>query len=309
MGFWTLRRPLALNAEARVYPNLMAERKRVASVFLTRGGAGSHVLRQVGQGREFEKLREYVDGDAYSDIHWKATAKRARPVTKTFQVERTQEVNVIIDCSRLSAAVSTSKPSPDDPLGAAPAQTTALERFVTAAMVLGIAAQRQGDLFGVMSFSDRVESFVRARNGRGHYRLCRDALYELQPRAVTPDFSELFTFIRTRLRRRSLLVILTNLQDPILSENFAQNLPMIARQHLVLVNMVQPQGVRQLFTRSPVRLDDVYEDLAAHYQWRRLIQLRTELGRKGVRMGLLENESFCADLVSQYMQIKRRQLL
>ena len=72
---------------------------------MNRGAFGVHAQRQVGQGREFEKLREYAPGDSYIDIHWKATAKRGRPVTKLYQVERTQEVYVIIDASRLATAL------------------------------------------------------------------------------------------------------------------------------------------------------------------------------------------------------------
>src|SRR6266566_4736582 len=102
-GFWAVRSKRPARAEIRVYPNLLTERKSVAALFLKRGNFGAHAQRQVGKGRDFEKLREYIAGDSYDEIHWKATAKRGRPVTKVFQIERTQEVYVIIDSSRLSA--------------------------------------------------------------------------------------------------------------------------------------------------------------------------------------------------------------
>jgi uncharacterized protein (DUF58 family) len=100
MGFWLRRKSVALKLEIRVYPNLIGERKRLSSLFLTRGRFGIHAQRQVGQGREFEKLREYIPGDAYADIHWKATAKRAKPATKVFQVERTS----LWCCAAMSSA-------------------------------------------------------------------------------------------------------------------------------------------------------------------------------------------------------------
>src|SRR6266481_4674052 len=102
-GFWAVRRSAAIRSEIRVYPNLFAERRNLAALFLHRGLFGLHAQRQVGKGREFEKLREYVPGDGYDEIHWKATARRGRPVTKVFQIERTQEIYVVIDASRLSA--------------------------------------------------------------------------------------------------------------------------------------------------------------------------------------------------------------
>ena len=122
-------------------------------------------MRQIGRGREFEKLREYVPGDGSDEIHWKATARRGRPITKVFQVERTQEIYVVIDASRLSA-----RPAGDE---------TALERSIAAALIVGAAAERRGDLFGLAAFSHQVEAFTRARNGKSHYAACRDAIYQI----------------------------------------------------------------------------------------------------------------------------------
>ena len=102
-GFWGHRGIVSITSELRVYPNLFSERKQLAALFLNRGRSGLHAQRQVGKGRDFEKLREYVPGDSYDEIHWKASAKRGRPVTKLFQIERTQEIYVIIDASRLAA--------------------------------------------------------------------------------------------------------------------------------------------------------------------------------------------------------------
>src|SRR6266567_4973648 len=95
-GFWATRKSIDIQSQIKVYPNLFTERKNMAALFLHRGLFGLHAQRQVGKGREFEKLREYIPGDGYDEIHWKATAKRGRPVTKIFQIERTQEVYVVI---------------------------------------------------------------------------------------------------------------------------------------------------------------------------------------------------------------------
>jgi len=302
LGFWAVRKTMSVKSEVRVYPNLLSERKSLAALFLNRGAYGVHAQRQVGKGRDFEKLREYVPGDGYDEIHWKATARRGKPVTKVYQVEKTQEVYVIIDASRLSARVP--EQSNNDP------GTSVLERFVTAALVLGLAAEQQGDLFGMLTFTDRVEKFVRAKNGQAHYSLCRDSLYTLQPKIVTPDFDEVCTFIRLRLRRRALLIFLTALDDPALSESFVRNIELLRRQHLVLVNMVQPPGVKPLFSDPGVNeLDNLYQHLGGHLQWHRLRELQKVLQRRAVRFSLLENEHLSAGLVSQYMSVKQRQLL
>jgi uncharacterized protein (DUF58 family) len=318
-GFWGVRKTLPAQSEIRVYPNLLNERKSLAALFLNRGAFGVHAQRQVGKGRDFEKLREYVPGDDYTEIHWKATARRGKPITKVFQIEKTQEVYVIVDASRLSARTTGREskvegrepgarllPSTLDPRPS----TTVLERFVTAALVLGLAAERQGDLFGLVTFTDKVEKFVRAKNGKNHYSICRDALYTLQPKIVTPDFDELCMFIRLRLRRRALLVFLTALDDPALAESFVRNADLIRRQHLVLVNMLQMPGVKPLFTEPDVAgPDDLYGRLGGHLQWQKLRELQKILQRRGVQFSLLNNERLSAELVSQYLSVKQRQLI
>jgi uncharacterized protein (DUF58 family) len=321
MGFWSVRGTTPARCEIRVYPNLLTERKSVAALFLNRGQFGVHALRQVGKGRDFEKLREYVPGDDYGEIHWKATAKRGKPVTKVFQIERTQEVYVIIDASRLSArstvsslgfGVSSSPQTASAQLETPnpKLETSVLERYLTAALVLGLAAEQQGDLFGLLTFSDRVQNFVRAKNGKAHYAHCRDAIYTLQPQLVSPDFEELAAFLRVRLRRRALLIVLTALDDPLLAEQFERSMELLCRQHLILVNMMQPPGARPLFSAPDVeKVDDVYQRLGGHLLWHRLRELGKTLQHRGVTFSLLDNERLSAQLVTQYLQVKRRQLI
>jgi uncharacterized protein (DUF58 family) len=306
LGFWGVRAGLPAATEIRVYPNLLTERRKLAALFLNRGAYGLHAQRQVGKGREFEKLRDYHPGDSYEDIHWKATARRGHPVTKVFQIERTQEVYVVIDASRLSAR----------PSGGTGRETghqesnTTLERYITVALVLGLAAEQQGDRFGLLTFTNQVDTFLRAGSGKAHYSACRDAIYTLQAQSVNPDFDEVCSFIRLRLRRRALLVFLTALDDPVLSEHFVRNIDLIARQHLVLVNMMQPPGALPLFTDARVNtVDDLYEHLGGHIRWQNLRELGRVLKRRGVGFAMPVQERLSAELVSQYLNVKKRQLL
>jgi uncharacterized protein (DUF58 family) len=309
LGFWATRKVWPALGEVRVYPNTIPEQKNLAALFLNRGLVGMHAQRQVGKGREFEKLREYIPGDSYDDIHWKATAKRGRPITKVFQIERTQELYVVVDASRLSAReLDESTRGDSDRPGNA--RTTQLERFITAAMVLGMVAEKQGDMFGLMAFDDQVKAFVRAKRGKAHYSTCREAFYTIQPRMTNPDFSEVFSFIRLHLRRRALLIFLTDLSDPVLSESFARNLDVISRHHLTLVAMLTDPGTGQIFSDADASsTDEIYRRLGGHIQWHNLKELERVLKRRGVSMRLLENELMCSRLVSEYINIKRRQIL
>jgi uncharacterized protein (DUF58 family) len=310
-GFWSIRTSVRINTEIRVYPNLFDERKNLSGLFLNKG-LGIHAQRQVGKGRDFEQLREYLPGDSFEDIHWKTTAKRGVPITKVYQIERTQQIYVIIDASRLSARSPelNSLSGKGDEQIRADGLTTMLQRFITAALIMAMAAERQGDLFGLLTFDDKVRSFLKARMGKAHFNVCRDALYMLQPQSVSPDFTELFTFIGTKIRRRALLVFLTHLDDPILADSFTRYIDLISRHHVVLVNMIKPMVAKPLFTSESVSsINDIYNDLGGHMLWRRMRETQKVLQRRGVGFAMLENENLCTELVSQYLTLKRRQVL
>lgn len=299
-GFWELRRRTALTTEVRVMPNLFTERRAFAALFLDRGPWGMRARRQVGRGRDFEKLRDYLPGDGFDEIDWKATAKRGKPVTKVFQVERTQEVYVVIDASRLSART----------LMRDGKEVTALERSITAAMVLLLAAQRQGDRFGLVVYDDRVRVFVPAGGGTKHYGVCRDAVHALQPGEASPDAAEVVRSLRQRLRRRALVFILTDLSDPVVAEDFSKHLPLLAKQHLVHVNQLCPPEVAPLFTGAPAAsTDDVYRRLAGHLRWTEARGLAQRLRPAGVAVQLLRDEVYAAELLTQYLKVKQRQAL
>jgi uncharacterized protein (DUF58 family) len=310
-GFWSIRTAVRINMEIRVYPNLFDEHKNLSGLFLNKG-LGIHAQRQVGKGRDFEQLREYLPGDSFEDIHWKTTAKRGEPITKVYQIERTQQIYVIIDASRLSARSpqASSAPIQDDAQTTVVDLTTMLQRFITAALIMALAAERQGDLFGLLTFDDKVRSFLTAKKGKAHFNTCRDTLYTLQPQGVSPDYAELFTFIGTKIRRRALLVFLTHLDDPVLADSFTQYIDLISRQHVILVNMFKPEAAKPLFSSESVSsVNDIYNDLGGHLLWRRLQEIQKVLQRRAVGLGMLDNENFCTELVSQYLTLKRRQVL
>lgn len=303
LGFWTLHRRIKLEAVLQVYPNILQDRKTLAGIFLNRENAGVRKHRQIGQGREFERLRDYLPGDSLRDIHWRTTAKRGRPVTKEYQIERTQEVYLIVDASRLSTRMVEAP-------GQGGGTENVLEHYLRAALILGMVAQRQGDLFGLSVFADRVQTFLRASGGAEHFNACREAIYQTEPRRVSPDYRELFTFLRLRLRRRALLFFLTDLEDPVLAEEFTSHIHLLSRRHLVVTAMVQPPGARPAFTGLPVTKEtEIHQRLSGHLQWRDLRALERELQRQGAGFGLLPRAHMSLQLVSRYTDIKQRQLL
>ncbi|MGA3028566.1 MAG: DUF58 domain-containing protein [Bryobacteraceae bacterium] len=295
LGLWNARRRIAVRSEIRVYPDLGGDRSVVAPLLMRRH-PGLHVQRQAGRGREFEKLREYIPGDALNEIHWKATARRGHPITRQYRVERTQEIYAVLDCSRLTGR--------DAGEG-----ETVLERYITASLVLSLACRQQGDLFGLVTFSDTAHSFVRAGGTHAHYDACRNALLNLAPRMVAPDFGEVAAALDTRLRRRAMLVFLTELDDPVLAEDFLKVAGSLARRHLVAVASVRDTSEEALFELPAGSVPEVYERLGGHLAWRRLTELAASLRSRGVRMFTAHPAKLSLELTRFYLNTKQRQAI
>jgi uncharacterized protein (DUF58 family) len=305
LGLWIHRDHRSVQCEVRIYPNLRLEGKQIAH-FLNRGAIGMHAQPQIGRGREFEKLREYERGDSFDEINWKATAKRRFPVTKVFQLERSKEIYLALDTSRLSArqlpemfALQNSRKS-----------TTHLDRAIAAALLFCLAAGRQGDRFGLISFSDKVNHLIKARTGSAHFNVCRDLAVSLVPQTVSPDFADIAATLKQRIKRRSLFVFLTSLDDPVAAEDFVSAAELLSRQHLILAVMIAPLAVQPLFSEGVIEdPDEIYRKLSGHLSWEKLQNLQRVLARRGVQFHVVPNHQLGLRLVSYYMDLKRRQTL
>jgi uncharacterized protein (DUF58 family) len=294
LRLWEARMRSKIRTEVRVYPDLLTGQEAVTPLLLRRQ-TGLHVQRQVGRGREFEKLREYLPGDAMSDIQWKATARRGHPVTRVYQIERTQEIYAVLDCSRLTA-----RPAGSDNI---------VERYVSAALALTLASRQQGDLFGLVTFSDAIHAFLRAGSGIAHYDACRNALLDVKVRRSTPDYAEVVTAIQSRLRRRAMLVFLTELDDPVLAEDFYASVRELSRRHLVTVASVRPASAAPVFEIPVHSATDVYDRLAGHFAWRRFEDVRTKLRAIGVRFAAVDAAQLGLEVARTYLNVKRQQIV
>jgi uncharacterized protein (DUF58 family) len=295
LGLWSYRGRIKPEGEIRVYPDLFSEQKKMAAIFLQRGKVGAHIMRFAGQGRDFERLRDYVPGDSYDTIAWKATARRAKPVSKVFQVENTQNVYAVIDASRFSTIEKNSK--------------TNFDYYLASALVLGAAAERYGDAFGIVIFDSKVRNFIPAMTGGSASKTCRNAVFAVQPQNVPPDFNTLFSFIRNRIPRRSLMFFLTDISNALPAEEFIRDVELVGSKHVCMVNMLNHEGIDPMYSREFDHIEDVYRGLAGHLKWAELENRALELRRHGVGFSTSTRDNLSIDMINSYLQIKRRQLL
>lgn len=298
--FWKWKNVWNHTLRLSIYPNLNHEKRALAPFLLKRFWEGEQLLKQNGRGHEFDRLREYAVGDSLSDIHWKATARQSKLVSKSYRLEQNQEIYVILDSSRFSLRPSRS-----------PQNTSQLDNAIDATLWLSKITQKSGDRFGVVTFSDQIHGFIRAGAGLRHEHRCRDILFGLQSRRVSPDFEELITFLRTRLRKRSLLLFLTSLDDPLQADLFQEHIRLLTRHHLVHVIMPNDPAATPLFSQHQTKSTeiDLHEKLAGHLLWLRMQELRKTLSHRGARLTLCDETQFSRSLIQRYLQMKRSQIL
>jgi uncharacterized protein (DUF58 family) len=289
LGLWECGTALPLGLEVKVFPDAGRYGSLLARV---RGQIGARHIRQVGKGREFEKLREYAPGDGYDEIHWKATARRRVPITKVYQTERMQEIYAVVDVSRLMARRF--------------GDSSALDEYLRVLVLLWSAAELRGDRFGLVLFHREVTRFLRAGNGKVHYSACRMAMFDAQPEPVPADFFELAAFLRTRVPKRSLLFILTALDEPSAAASLEKAAALLGQRHLPFVVMLQPGGVAPVLAGPDT---DLYAGLAGHLQWRALRELEMSLRTHGVRFDMVEPGALAERVLTLYDEVKQRQLL
>jgi uncharacterized protein (DUF58 family) len=291
-------RPLRLEAsrEIKVFPRLqplrysdLATYRRVARQW------GLQRARWRGEGREFEALREYVEGDDPRKIHWKASARLDRPIVQEFQPEKNQIVMILLDAGRLMSAVSEGK--------------SKLDHALEATVQLTHTALSGGDQVGVLAFTDRVISFVPPKGRPDQLQMILEGTLSLRPSMVEPQYEEAFLWLRSRVRRRSLVVIFTDLLDEVASGHLLDAVTLLRPRHLPLCVTVRESEWDDLLDTPPSSTQAVYRQSV-------LLECLRQRGRALRR--LVERGALAMDLppsrltpgtMERYLEVKGRGLL
>jgi uncharacterized protein (DUF58 family) len=201
LGLLEMQRQLDGEATVRILPETWHSpdelvKMRGAEIVLLDKQARS---RQHGIGTEFESLHEYREGDDPRRIDWRATARMRRPVVRRFQIERHRDVMIAVDCGRL--------------MGADAGRGSKLDCAIDSALLLAKTALQGGDRCGIALFDDQVVGYLNPVSGVAAMNAIADSVYDVQTRWRETDFSRMFAMLQQRQRKRSLIIILSDLAD------------------------------------------------------------------------------------------------
>lgn len=280
----------------KVYPNM----RRAREMELKALGARSFLAIQRkavrrGEGREFESMRDYVRGDELRHISWTATARRSKLTTRQYQIERDQTVVIALDAGRLMTGRIEDE--------------TKFDTAIHASLALMSACARAGDNCGLAVFGRRVRKYLPPKRGVEHIDAVLEALHDLEPELIEPSYARAFQFISSNLKKRTFVVILTDLVDKESSKELINSLKLLRPRHLPLVVTIGDRDLNATVSKTPAEIKDVFTQSAAEeiIHQREAALLRVEaIG--GLALDVT-TKTLAPKLLESYLRVKERGML
>jgi uncharacterized protein (DUF58 family) len=285
-----------LTQTVRIYPTTGTTQEQ--NLFLARNRQLELQLRkqrQRGLGRDFETLRDYLDGDDLRDVCWKASARRGALITKQYQTERSQAVWLLIDAGRL--------------LQARVSGYTKLDYATATALAMSQLALASGDRVGLLAYGRETQQLIAPRRGGGQLRQILDALALVRGEAGEADHLRATVTLNRLQPRRSLVLWLTDPAETSMEPEVAEGAAQLMRRHLVLFVAIEQRDLRQIAAMRPENQQQMFAGAAAQemVHWRELLLARLR------QRGALTLETYPEDMTSfvlnRYLEIKEKALL
>ena len=294
-GLWERRLLICGGAEAKVYPEFRQLSEREAQYRLQHDvQVGKRLIRTVSNSTEFEEIREFIRGDDFRRINWKATARRQQVMVNHFDDERAQMVYTVVDHGRHMQRRFD--------------YMTLVDHAVNAALQLSFTAMHNDDLAGLVTFGHDAPVVVPPRKSAKQLGLILEQLYHLEPRYAESDFSQLASVLAARAPRHALMVLFT---DFLTEDAFRRQLPhlqRIARKHALVVVFFEDAELTAYTAALPDRAnvsERVSHALAAELalQKQQMVDL---LRRNGIHALCTRPEQLTGNVVRKYFALKKR---
>jgi uncharacterized protein (DUF58 family) len=291
-GFWVRHLTVPVETQIHVYPDLhqlshyalLARTNRLNLLGVRR-------TRKVGQGNEFERLREYTRDDHYRNINWRSTARHNKLIVQDYQNTQSQRIIFLIDCGRMMTNES--------------ANMTFVDHALNSMLMLSHVALSKGDSVGLICFSDKIHCFVPPRSGMSQMNQLLHASFNQFPRMVESRYDEAFLYLANRCNKRALVVLITNVVDEVNAQQVVQYMQTVSQRHLPISVMLRDHHIFDEVEQTK----SLYNAAAAAQilNWRHDV-LNTLTHRGAFAMDVFP-EDMTTPIINQYLEIKARHLL
>jgi uncharacterized protein (DUF58 family) len=236
LGLFWRQSKINLNKTVKVYSDLRALHD--LSIKLSRASElGELHQRKRGQGTDFASLREYTEGDDAKSIDWKATARRDRPVVRTYEAEKEQRLLILIDAGRMMTS---------DLEG-----LTRFDHALNASLCLALTGLSHNDQVGFGIFADRPLAYLPPHRGKNYMKKILDVTFDIEPRMIEPDYVGVLSYFASAQKGRCLMVVLTDLTDATGSQALLAGLANLSPRHLPFCVTLKDRQLTQIANASP----------------------------------------------------------
>ncbi len=293
-----LQRRYTLGAEkdVKVYPSfLMLNQYELMAISNNLTDWGIKRIRRAGNQTEFEQIKDYVSGDDYRSINWKATARRSQLMVNVYQDERSQHIYNVIDKGRVMQQSFKGM--------------TLLDYSINASLVLSYVAMNKGDKAGIATFSDRFDTIVPASSRHGHMQTVLEALYGQATSFGESDYSSLAVYINQYISKRSLLVLYTSFTNMVNLNRQLPYLMQLNQHHRLLVVFFQDNELKDYLKERPISNEDYYQHVIGEktaYEQRLIV---ASLRQHGIISLLTTPEDLSIDVINKYLELKSRHII
>jgi uncharacterized protein (DUF58 family) len=291
-----VRRRYIFNQEktVKVYPSYIQMRRYQLHAI------GSHLqetgvkrMRRLGHSMEFEQIKEYVRGDDYRTLNWKATARHGNFMVNTYTDERSQQIYCIINKGRVMKM-------PFE-------EMTLLDYAINASLVLSSVALQKQDKAGLITFAQHLDAFIPADKKPTQINNILETLYKQQTNFLEPDFEKLFSVVRNRITQRSLLVLFTNFESFESLERELPSLKKLAHYHLLMVVFFENTELKELTELKATETEGIYiKTIAEKFRYEKQL-IAKELQKHGIISVLSTPQRLTINSLNKYLELKNKQ--
>jgi uncharacterized protein (DUF58 family) len=279
-----------------VYPSFIQMRKyELLAISNDLTMQGIKKIRRLGHNQEFEQIKEYVAGDDFRTVNWKATARKAQLMVNIYQDEKSQQVYSLIDKSRVMKM-------PFEGM-------SLLDYAINATLALSNIAIKKGDKAGLISFQNKVNTVLPASKRNKQMQLIQESLYNQKTAFKEADFSRLFVAVKRKLTQRSLLMLYTNFESMAGLERQLPFLRNLSKSHVLVVIFFQNTELTDLLESRPKAIKDIYyKTVAEKYDHEKRLIVR-ELRKHGIYSVLTTPKDLTINTINKYLELKARGLI
>ncbi|WP_437907811.1 DUF58 domain-containing protein [Sorangium sp. So ce327] len=291
-GLWIRQVTVPAETPVKVYPDVQAVRTFELMARQDRDPSALRASRKRGGESEFERLREYRRGDEFRSIDWKATARQKKIISREYQLESNQNLLFLLDAGRLMTA-----------------QTQGLSLFdhaLNASLMLSHVAARGGDRVGLLAFADGIKSYAPPVSGAGAAKHVLSAGYDLYPELVETNYGAAFQHVGLRVRKRSLIVLFTQVVDDVAASELLRLMRGVMPRHLPLMVLLRDVEIDALVEGGDA---DPYTRGAAAELSSFRDRLVRDLKNQGALVLDVAPGQLTGQLINRYLEIKARHLL